>query len=414
MNKLITINNGGYPFVLDDLRFVDESVRESFKNIFRPFGGSTYSNGFLIDYSFFPGNYYAGTIPEMAVFMNNEIWTLPATTFPDTANGSFLWVVPDIAFTNSAPGSKVLQNGTTVQTYEIRRAKIVQTDDNASVPVGYPGGFVAFQYEYPNNQPGQPTNWWDEQGWTVFQQATLRWLQNENSGLNYTNLFAQTLSSQIGQNSVDISANTSSINAINAGWAIKTANQLRSKMYLNSYDVGASTEWVNISTQSNWGQLDQTSYLKYKQIGKTMFFDIKILGLIFPYGNEFNTSHLWIDMSPTTGLISTTGIKDFSSVLTAYENNMQSQGNSVARIRKETLTTTDGIGLHNKTGFSIQMFVNGKNNLASFNSEYFSTTINIDGTNVVRTTPSVSRSWIAPYGSRPTWNFMGQFVVELT
>lgn len=139
MNKLITTNTGGFPFQLDDLRFIDESVREVLKANLERYIDKTDPNdkGFLIENSLLQrndilnpkvGGNNGQAMPEMFVYISGEIYYLPAGNLPaGLSNSVGLYVEPDISFTNTTPGQKVFESGTTYQTYQIRRAKYTLT-----------------------------------------------------------------------------------------------------------------------------------------------------------------------------------------------------------------------------------------------------------------------------------------------
>jgi hypothetical protein len=125
MDKLITTNNGGMPFDLDDLRWIDQGVTASFKAIakalnlnsetgFRLFGaevtdaGSTY-------------NVAAG-----AIFAADEIWLVNGHSVAKLAgSGSYYWKQ---VITYDVTGSETFESGATVETYQIRRLQFTNTD----------------------------------------------------------------------------------------------------------------------------------------------------------------------------------------------------------------------------------------------------------------------------------------------
>jgi len=273
MNKLITTNNGGYPFVLDDLRFVDDSVRETFKNTFRMYGGTsgTGSDGFLLTADYYQNQILPGgtTIPQMGVFMNGEIFTLNSFTLPVAPSGSnnFINIVIETGYTNFAPGLKVLQNGVSLNTYETRIANRINT--NSGGGGGYAGQFQAFQWVSAGASSG----------WKILNNANFTYLQNQKSGLNSAFINIGTNTTNIATNTNDISAHESRLDAIDAPWNTITGTALKSAL---GWEFQNGTFSSPIAYSAPVGTFDSSSFVKWKIIGSTMFVNFNVHSLIVP------------------------------------------------------------------------------------------------------------------------------------
>ncbi len=118
MNQLITTYNGGFPFQLDDLRFLDSAQREAFLGVIKALVG--YKTGAVISGCEIMSN--DGTnihIADGYVFLSNEIFYAPAQDIPVLSSGAYYWV---IATSYDASGDKNF-DGLVKHTYEIRQAK---------------------------------------------------------------------------------------------------------------------------------------------------------------------------------------------------------------------------------------------------------------------------------------------------
>jgi hypothetical protein len=119
MNKFITTNLGGLPFRANDLRWIDDSVRDSFKALLAGFGAS------MIIFQGCTRTEISGTvtITEGYVGLQGEIFYVPLHTFPAA-------VLPDLEYwqiitIDDPQGTKLFKDGSTKETYQIRIAKVV-------------------------------------------------------------------------------------------------------------------------------------------------------------------------------------------------------------------------------------------------------------------------------------------------
>ncbi len=137
MDKLITINNGGMPFDLDDLRWIENGITESFKAIatglnpnsltaIRMFGAIASDAGSTFNVS-------AG-----AVFYDNEIWLVESHSVAKlTVSGSWYWKQ---VITFDSTGSETFENGATVDTYQKRRLELTNSEIDGAAGSGTIGG----------------------------------------------------------------------------------------------------------------------------------------------------------------------------------------------------------------------------------------------------------------------------------
>lgn len=125
MDKLITTNNGGMPFDLDDLRWIEQGVAASFKALakamnlnnetgFRLWGATVTDAG---------GSY---NISAGAIFAFDEIWLVDAHSLTKLAgSGSYYWKQ---VITHDVSGFETFESAATVDTYQVRRMKLTNTD----------------------------------------------------------------------------------------------------------------------------------------------------------------------------------------------------------------------------------------------------------------------------------------------
>jgi hypothetical protein len=132
MNKLITTGTGGFPLVLEDVRFLDDAYRSAFSYVFKSFMRNEDTNNIaLILYGCEKST--SGTFPDMTntyspgvvVLAGEPLYFEGLTTVFDIQRKFVLHTE------FSSEGSKIFKNGNTVDTYQLRTAKLlpVITDD---------------------------------------------------------------------------------------------------------------------------------------------------------------------------------------------------------------------------------------------------------------------------------------------
>lgn len=120
MNKLITTNNGGFPWVLDDIRWEQDAYREAIEDIAKGIQNSATADcvlwgGVITD------NTTTFDITEGACIINGEIYHFEAQTGLTKQAAKYLILEPSTG-TYDAAGLKTFQDTTTNDTYEIRIA----------------------------------------------------------------------------------------------------------------------------------------------------------------------------------------------------------------------------------------------------------------------------------------------------
>lgn len=133
MNQLITTNNGGFPFVLNDLRFDQQAVRDAFVGLLSAYGITTADSFILSGCESFVGG--GGVYLPGWIFLAGEILKFDGAPITSSPGSVAVW---DVDVSYDAAGDKRMENGTTVQTYQVRKAKIIL------VPTGSAGGYLAY------------------------------------------------------------------------------------------------------------------------------------------------------------------------------------------------------------------------------------------------------------------------------
>jgi len=122
MNNLKTTDNGGFPFVLDDLRWEADAVREAFFGLVTAWG-VTASDSYILsgcDNVINGLNYDVGA---GYIVLEGEVFKVDAHSVVITApiGETHTW---EIVETNDPAGTKTFDAGGTFETYKIRRAQI--------------------------------------------------------------------------------------------------------------------------------------------------------------------------------------------------------------------------------------------------------------------------------------------------
>lgn len=117
MNKLNTLNNGGFPLTLDDFKFIDDSVRLALDDLGKALSGISTAKLYgcaIISH----GSYIE--ITEGAILHNGEVFHVYPHIMPVTGIISqYYW---NFISSYDPSGSKVFFDGNTHQVYEIRKA----------------------------------------------------------------------------------------------------------------------------------------------------------------------------------------------------------------------------------------------------------------------------------------------------
>ncbi|MBI1837797.1 MAG: hypothetical protein HYR91_11100 [Flavobacteriia bacterium] len=120
MNKLITTANGGFDTFLNDIRFWDEAIRDSFKGLTSPFFQNSYDVRILSGcVRTISGSIV--TISQGYVIYGGEICFVPSHSYTLTTGYFELW---DLESYFDPAGSKIFKDLTSHETYQIRIAKV--------------------------------------------------------------------------------------------------------------------------------------------------------------------------------------------------------------------------------------------------------------------------------------------------
>lgn len=160
MNKLITTDTGGFPYVLDDIRWEQSAYREALNDIVKGIVDSG-----TVDFILWGCNITDNTtyfdVSEGAIVFDGEIYHLAATTNLTKVNLQYLIFKPSTG-TYDSNGLKTFQDAATHDTYEKRFATatisaipgsgsyiIASTDGTAAIPLKNDRTF--------GNEVGSPT-----------------------------------------------------------------------------------------------------------------------------------------------------------------------------------------------------------------------------------------------------------------
>lgn len=119
MNKLISNQNGGLRLEWDDIRWMDESLREGFYALLTAFGISPQDCFIISGCTISAGNITAGYIA-----LNGEILKVDAQAIPTPSGANVVYF--DIAITYDATGNETMFNGLPAQTYQVRKGVLLQ------------------------------------------------------------------------------------------------------------------------------------------------------------------------------------------------------------------------------------------------------------------------------------------------
>lgn len=258
MNKLITTDTGGYPFVLDDLRFMDESYREGIKGLFYNLINPTLANdGFLIDNELVYINASnSWTFPETFCYLNGEIYLIPETVLTSSSVSGKVYVLEEnITYSGTAPGLKTFQDAGTHETYQIRKAKLTQKLTSALTPtdVVVLRGYSILSV---NNWKKEDVN-------------SYTWRLSNLIGLNDTKVRVSTIEDTLNEQNL----NVPEWNEISDKTTIPTS------LFRNSSSTPSLTGNVAFTT----ADMDEVnSHVKCKIIGKTLFCDFNLKSIVLP------------------------------------------------------------------------------------------------------------------------------------
>ena len=121
MNKFTTTDVGGLPIVLDDFRFIDDSVREAFFGIVTAWGVTNEESYILSGCEITLGVNIS--VAAGYVVIQGEVYKFNAQSITGTApSGEEVTFVPSTAFDSA--GNKTFDSGGTFDTYQLRTAAL--------------------------------------------------------------------------------------------------------------------------------------------------------------------------------------------------------------------------------------------------------------------------------------------------
>lgn len=356
------------------------------------YGGTsgTGSDGFLLTLNYNAEQIIPGgtTIPQMGVFMKGEIFTLNSFTLPASPSGSnnFINIVIESGYTNTAPGLKVLQNGTSINTYETRIANRINT--NSGGGGGFEGQFQAF--EWVATAPVI--------GWKILNNANYKYLQNQKTGLNSAFINITTNTTNIATNANNIVSHENRLDDIDAPWTTVSGLGITNCFNWLFQDGSVSSPVV---FPSPIGTFDSGSFFKFKKIGNTMFFNFNILNMYFPKPNSAG--------SPSSSTVVAGVIMDFSTVgISTINANISGTLHASERIMESPISNVAFIKRYNQYGILILLNNLGSESTGAWNYNYY-------------LAPTTASSSIAtrngsgfPYITLNTrWSLRGSFQIEL-
>ena len=130
MNKLITTDLGGFPFVLDDIRFEQDAVRNAFYGILTAWG-ITDDESFILsgcEVTTGGGNY---NVAAGYVVLSGEVFKVDAHSVAIVGGQTYFWQISE---TNDPAGLKVFEAGPSYNTYKVRKAVVI---GSIGTPVSY-------------------------------------------------------------------------------------------------------------------------------------------------------------------------------------------------------------------------------------------------------------------------------------
>jgi hypothetical protein len=278
MNKLINTDSGGYPFVLDDLRFVDDSVREALKG----------NLSFLGDDFILSPNYNditaatSWSFPETFAILDGEILRIPAFT-ANSSPALGKWYKLELDSTNSGttPGLKTFQDASVHETYNLRKGKLtLQTTPLV-------GGEVVILF-------GNTAKW------QYYDVNTHKKRLADNIGLTTTTTTANAAQS-------DATDALNELIGIKEAWSVQNAGDLVGNVLRNTLSDGTGT---NASMTFNSG----SSYFRMKVIGKTVFIQYHIADIQVVAWNTAQVNSIALDLIAADILQTPMTIKPFNAI----------------------------------------------------------------------------------------------------
>ena len=279
MNKLINTDSGGYPFVLDDLRFVDDSVREALKG-----GLSFLGDGFVLSANY--NDITAATswsFPETFAVLNGEILRIPAFTANSSpAVGKWYKLELDSTDSGTTPGLKTFQDASVHETYNLRKGILtLQTTPLVGGEVVILSGNTA--------------------KWEYYDVNTHKKRLADNIGLTTTTTTANAAQS-------DATDALDELIGIKEAWSVQNAGDLVGNVLRNSAYDGSASGNASMTFDS------ASSYFRMKVVGKTVIIQYNIVDIQVVAWNTAEVNSITLDLIAADILQSPTTIKPFNAI----------------------------------------------------------------------------------------------------
>jgi|GEM_PF-4828522 len=129
MNKLHTDINGGFPFSLDDLRWIDESIRDSIKGFMSTFGIAD-TEAFILSGLVYTDNGTSFSLTEGYVVIEGEVCHFQAQTINNPPSGQAAYFEIDVTYDPTR--LVTFENGMSHDVYEVRKAKLITGSDTTT------------------------------------------------------------------------------------------------------------------------------------------------------------------------------------------------------------------------------------------------------------------------------------------
>lgn len=279
MNKLINTDSGGYPFVLDDLRFVDDAVREALKGNLNFLG-----DGFVLSANY--NDITAATswsFPETFAILNGEILRIPAFTANSSpAVGKYYKLELDSTFTGTTPGLKTFLDASSNETYNVRNGKLtLQTTPLVGGEIVILSGNTA--------------------KWEYYDVNTHKKRLADNIGLTTTTTTANSAAATA-------TGAANELVDLKSSWDVMSAGDLVGNVLRNSAADGAASGNTAITFDH------ASSYFRMKVIGKTVFIQYSLIALQIVAWNTAQVNSIALDLIAADFLQGSTTIKSFSTI----------------------------------------------------------------------------------------------------
>lgn len=164
MNIIKTTDLGGFPFEMDDLRFMINGIQEAFKGVLSGIGG--YDNGATGKLSGCKDN-GSGVVSPGFLAINGEVLYYPGGSWPPITPGPGKSLHFKLESIFDSGGLETFENGSSHDTWEIRRAVLVYEVASGPVVIHDDQRAVYLGESTPLYQSSLSNSWADQNGENV-------------------------------------------------------------------------------------------------------------------------------------------------------------------------------------------------------------------------------------------------------